>query len=383
MKRRYGLMLAFAAACMVTAKPCIYAEGAQSSVIEKVSVNLKTDYGEAGVIPEPVITVSTKGCTLEDIQYRTDYEKWKPGKKVRIEITVNADDGKYFPASLNRSECKVTGADFVSARALEDARLQIKVDYRPVSVLGETERAGWSSSSKKKAVWKSVEYAPGYTVTLYGDNKVVKRMTVESNSANLAEFMEDMDKTYYYEVKAVPITADEKKYLKEGQYVSSTSQEFDWDDYGEEEKRTQRPDDGGEFKGDSYIMPDGSRASNTWKKVSGKWYFFDSSGSRVKGWVQTGGRWYYMDQNGAMCTGWVSPDSHTWYYLNENGEMQTGWVQPSPGSWYYLREDGLMKTGWLLDGERWYYLREDGTMAVDTTVDGWQIGADGAAYLNP
>ena len=215
MKRRYGLMLAFAAACMVTAKPCIYAEGAQSSVIEKVSVNLKTDYGEAGVIPEPVITVSTKGCTLEDIQYRTDYEKWKPGKKVRIEITVNADDGKYFPVSLNRSECKVTGADFVSARALEDARLQIKVDYRPVSVLGETERAGWSSSSKKKAVWKSVEYAPGYTVTLYGDNKVVKRMTVESNSANLAEFMEDMDKTYYYEVKAVPITADEKKYLKE------------------------------------------------------------------------------------------------------------------------------------------------------------------------
>ena len=63
--------------------------------------------------------------------------------------------------------------------------------------------------------------------------------------------------------------------------------------------------------------------------------------------------------------------------------MQTGWVQPSPGSWYYLREDGLMKTGWLLDGERWYYLREDGTMAVDTTVDGWQIGADGVAYLNP
>ena len=49
-------------------------------------------------------------------------------------------------------------------------------------------------------------------VTLYGDNKVVKRMTVESNSANLAEFMEDMDKTYYYEVKAVPITADAVSY---------------------------------------------------------------------------------------------------------------------------------------------------------------------------
>ena len=70
----------------------------------------------------------------------------------------------------------------------------------------------------------------GYTLTLYGDNKVVKRITVESNSVNLADYMTDMDKTYYYEVKAVPVTSDEKKYLKEGQYVTSTDQEFDCED---------------------------------------------------------------------------------------------------------------------------------------------------------
>lgn len=357
----------------------LYAYGAQSSVIESVSVSFKTIYGEPEEIPEPEVTVSGKSCSLGDVQYRTDYDNWKPGRKVRVEVTVVAEDGKYFPATLNRSKCKVTGADFVSAKALDDSSLQVKADYRPVTVLGDTQKAGWSSTSKKKAVWKSVEYAPGYTLTLYGDNKVVKRITVESNSVNLADYMTDMDKTYYYEVKAVPVTSDEKKYLKEGQYVTSTDQEFDWEDYEKEEKRSQGPGDGGSFKGDNYVMSDGSKAADTWKLVSGKWYYFDGSGSRVKGWLQTGGRWYYMDQGGAMCTGWLSPGDGFWYYLGENGDMLTGWIQPSPGKWYYLEPDGRMKTGWFNDNGSWYYLDGDGSMAVNRTVDGWNIGQDGKA----
>ena len=357
----------------------LYAYGAQSSVIESVNVSFKTIYGEPEEISEPEVTVSGKSCSLGDVQYRTDYDNWKPGRKVRVEVTVVAEDGKYFPATLNRSKCKVTGADFVSAKALDDSSLQVKADYRPVTVLGDTQKAGWSSTSKKKAVWKSVEYAPGYTLTLYGDNKVVKRITVESNSVNLADYMTDMDKTYYYEVKAVPVTSDEKKYLKEGQYVTSTDQEFDWEDYEKEEKRGQGPGDGGSFKGDNYVMPDGSKAVDTWKLVSGKWYYFDGSGSRVKGWLQTGGRWYYMDQGGAMCTGWLSPGDGFWYYLGENGDMLTGWIQPSPGTWYYLEPDGRMKTGWLNDNGSWYYLDGDGSMAVNRTVDGWNIGQDGKA----
>ena len=355
------------------------AYGAQSSVIESVNVSFKTVYGEPEEIPEPEVTVSGKSYSLGDVQYRTDYDSWKPGRKVRVEVTVVAEDGKYFPATLNRSKCKVTGADFVSAKALDDSSLQVKADYRPVTVLGDTQKAGWSSTSKKKAVWKSVEYAPGYTLTLYGDNKVVKRITVESNSVNLADYMTDMDKTYYYEVKAVPVTSDEKKYLKEGQYVTSTDQEFDWEDYEKEEKRSQGPGDGGSFKGDNYVMPDGSKAVDTWKLVSGKWYYFDGNGSRVKGWLQTGGRWYYMDQGGAMCTGWLSPGDGFWYYLGENGDMLTGWIQPSPGKWYYLEPDGRMKTGWFNDNGSWYYLDGDGSMAVNRTVDGWNIGQDGKA----
>jgi len=376
--RRFPLSLGLAVltAAFLMAPGAAY--GAESSVIEKVTVKFKTTYGEQEEIPEPEITVSGTGCSLGDVQFRTDYDNWKPGKKVRVEITVNADDGKYFPTSLNRSECKVSGAEFVSARALDDTTLQVKADYKPVMVLGNTERAGWSSDTSKKAVWKAVQYAPGYALTLYGDNKVVKRMTVETNSAYLSEYMDDIDKTYYYEVKAVPVTSDQKKYLKEGEFVTSTDQEFDWEDFEEQQPSTGGAGDGGSLKGDSYVMPDGSKEHNIWKKVSGKWYYFDANGNRTRGWMNTGGVWYYMDQNGVMCTDWVN-DQGTWYYLGPDGAMRTGWQQPEPGTWYYLRENGAMQTGWLNDRGTWYYLRENGVMAVNTTVDGWNIGWNGAA----
>lgn len=381
----------------------------ESSVIETLTVTFQTTYGEQEEIPDPEITVSGDGCSLGDVQFRTEYDKWKPGKKVRAEVTVHADGGKVFPVSLNRSKCKVTGAEFVSAKALDDDTLQVKVDYTPVTVLGNTSEAGWSKNSRMQALWKKVDYAPGYSLVLYGDNKVVKRLTVHSNTVNLAEFMKDDEvDTFYYEVKAIPVTSGEKKYLKEGEFVTSTEQEFDAGDWEEPGSGTASggssngpgAGDGGSVKGNNYVMPDGSKAYNMWKKISNKWHYFDEAGNMARGWQNVGGFWYYMDGNGAMQTGWVNPDGDSWYYLTENGDMCTGWIQPVPGNWYYLDgsgrmqrgwqevagkryymdTDGKMKTGWLLDGSTWYYLQEDGSMATNARVDGWTIGADGKAW---
>lgn len=371
----------------------ITAYGADSSVIESVSITFKTEFGEQEEIPEPEITAGGGGYYIVDYQYRTEYEKWKPGKKVRVEITLAPEDGKVFPTSLNRSKCKVTGADYVSAKALDDEKFQVRVDYKPVTVLGNTTQAGWSSTYENRAVWKAVDYAPGYSVTLYGDNKVVKRLNVETANVDLSQYMKDQDKTYYYEVKAVPLTSDEKKYLKEGEAVSSTEQEFDWEEMGSATA------DGGDIKGNNYILPDGTKERNTWKKISNQWYYFDGNGNMARGWAAIDGFWYYMDGQGIMKTGWVNPSGDSWYYLSENGSMLTGWIQPEPGSWYYtdasglmqrgwalvngkwyyLGADGKMRTGWNMISDVWYYLNGDGSMAVSTEVDGWTIGADGTA----
>ncbi len=395
--------------------------GADSSVVESLTVTLKSTFGEPEEILEPEISINGKGCTLGDVQFRTDYDRWKPGKKVRVEITVNADEGKVFPVSLNRSKCKVQGADFVSAKALDDNTLQVKVDYKPVAVLGDTTEAGWSSS-RRRAVWKAVEYAPGYSLVLYGDNKVIKRITVDgANSCNLTEYIDDVDKTYYYEVKAIPITSEEKKYLKEGSFITSSDQEFDADDWenwnngssgGGSSGTSSSPgnsagsgagpgngaNDGGAIRGNNYILPDGRKAADTWKKVSSQWYYFDQNGNMARGWRNIGGFWYYMDGNGVMQTGWVNPSGDSWYYLGNNGDMCTGWIQPRQGEWYYLDGSGLMRrywvqldgkwyfmdqsgrmlTGWITVEGKNYFLYSDGSMAADTTVSGRQLGADGA-----
>ena len=370
----------------------ITAYGADSSVIESVSITFKTEFGEQEEIPEPEITAGGGGYYIVDYQYRTEYEKWKPGKKVRVEITLAPEDGKVFPTSLNRSKCKVTGADYVSAKALDDEKFQVRVDYKPVTVLGNTTQAGWSSTYENRAVWKAVDYAPGYSVTLYGDNKVVKRLNVETANVDLSQYMKDQDKTYYYEVKAVPLTSDEKKYLKEGEAVSSTEQEFDWEEMGSATA------DGGDIKGNNYILPDGTKERNTWKKISNQWYYFDGNGNMARGWAAIDGFWYYMDGNGVMQTGWVNPSGDSWYYLGNNGDMCTGWIQPRQGEWYYLDGSGLMRrywvqldgkwyfmdqsgrmlTGWITVEGKNYFLYSDGSMAADTTVSGRQLGADGA-----
>ena len=341
------------------------AYGADSSIIETMSIKFNTTFGDPEEIPQPQITISGSGVSIGDIYYKTEYENWKPGKKVRMEITVDAAQGKYFPVSLGRSKCRVTGADIVSAKALDNTTMQVKVDYTPVTVLGDTALAGWSSLDSEKAVWKKVDYAPGYTLTLYGNDKVVKRMTVTDNSVSLKEYMTDPDKIYYYQVKAVPVTAEQKKYLKEGEFV--TSQEQDIDDSEEEEKEKKHaatsqssstgPGIAGSLKGDNFVMPDGTLAVNTWKLVGGIWYYFNAEGNRTRGWFQYGGKWYYFDGN---------------------GYMKTGWVNTGNGKWYYLNPDGDMKTGWFYDKNIWYYLNNDGSMAVNRSQDGWYLGADGA-----
>ncbi|MEY8337229.1 N-acetylmuramoyl-L-alanine amidase family protein [Lachnospiraceae bacterium 62-35] len=372
--------------------------GAESSIVEKVAIKFSSTYGDPEEIFEPEITISGKGYSIGDIQFKTDFDKWEPGKKVRMEINLIADDGKFFPSSLNRSECKVTGADFVSAKALDNTSLQVKVDYRPVSVLGTTTRAGWSNGGTK-AVWKKVEYAPGYSLVLYGDNKAVKRMTVNVNYADLSEFMKDIDKTYYYEVKAIPVTSDQKKYLKEGAFVTSEDLEYEEGDTWQDESSGERVGDGGALRGNHYILPDGTSARNSWKKVSGKWYYFDNSGNMAKGWMNLSGLWYYADQNGVMVTGWVDSGGGLWSFMNESGVMMTGWVQPTPGSWYYMNAQGYMERGWVQINGLWYYLGtdgkmitgwaeiggnryyfyNDGSMAVNTYIDGWQIDGEGKA----
>ena len=57
------------------------AYGADSSIIETMSIKFNTTFGDPEEIPQPQITISGSGVSIGDIYYKTEYENWKPGKR--------------------------------------------------------------------------------------------------------------------------------------------------------------------------------------------------------------------------------------------------------------------------------------------------------------
>ena len=81
----------------------------------------------------------------------------------------------------------------------------------------------------------------------------------------------------------------------------------------------------------------------------------------------------------ASARGWTQNESGEWMYYNTStGKQATGWQNIS-GERYYFDKDGVMTSGkWRQIGGKWYYFHADGTLAVNTTIDGYEVGEDGA-----
>lgn len=127
-----------------------------------------------------------------------------------------------------------------------------------------------------------------------------------------------------------------------------------------------------------------------WYLEGKDWYYYDTvSGQIVSGWKKIGGTWYYLnpDNDNKMESGGWRLMGETWYYFHSSGAMATNWLLLG-GSWYYLGADGAMRTGWQFIGYKWYYMYtaddphggSEGVMASNTTIDGYQLAADGAWY---
>lgn len=120
-----------------------------------------------------------------------------------------------------------------------------------------------------------------------------------------------------------------------------------------------------------------------WQGQTGNWQYTETSAQGMEesvrnSWRKIDGLWYHFDTNGKMQTGWYQDEKGTWFYLNQYGEgvegsMRTGWYQDSSsGNWYYLNpqvgsEEGAMMTGWITDNGVRYYLGADGVWIPEMT----------------
>ncbi|EHL10787.1 hypothetical protein HMPREF9625_00983 [Oribacterium parvum ACB1] len=393
------------------------ARAAESTVIETIKVNFASRFGDQEEIVPPDVTVSDNDVEITDVHYRKDYDYWVPGQKVRVEILLHAKEGKVFSAVINRSKVGVSGANFVEAKLIKGNNLLVKADYIPMMVLGNVSYAAWNGAHSM-GIWDKVRFAPSYTVALYGDNKLVQEFKgVKTSFFDFGKYMKDKRKTYYYEVKAAPLTEEQKKYLKEGQYVIATTDEVP-------EPAGSGPELEPEQSIEDYLSEGNGVEPNSWRYVGRRWYFLDASCRVKKGWLERSGEWFFLNpKSGAMETGlvetgkdkfayfrddgvmlsntWVHYGPDVWYLFGQDGYMINGWWKNSRGDWFYLNPEfkGRMHIGWLKYKEDWYYLDkngamlrgfqningktyffvEDGKMLSNTDVEGRHLGADGAA----
>jgi glucan-binding YG repeat protein len=81
-----------------------------------------------------------------------------------------------------------------------------------------------------------------------------------------------------------------------------------------------------------------------------------------KGWIKSGNIWYYLNPNdggpeGAMVkSSWLTINGKT-YFLNESGAMVEGWYK--------------------VENNYYYFYPGDGSKAVSTSIDGFQLDANG------
>ncbi|KAB1636619.1 N-acetylmuramoyl-L-alanine amidase family protein [Adlercreutzia muris] len=140
----------------------------------------------------------------------------------------------------------------------------------------------------------------------------------------------------------------------------------------------------------AYFDNSGVWVTNRWvrDRLSDElWNYLDESGQPVSGWKKLDGNWYRFrsegDEGGAQpgktaLVGWWKVNN-TWYYFKDSCAMATGW-QKIGGSWYYLGSpnDGAMKTGWQKISGAWYYLGGSSDGAMKT---GWQKIGNSWYYL--
>ena len=76
--------------------------------------------------------------------------------------------------------------------------------------------------------------------------------------------------------------------------------------------------------------------TTSWKKIDGKWYYFDRSGAMVTGWVKYYDNWYYLDAtNGDMKSDAFIRYNDGWYLLLPDGHLEE---KPS----FTVEPDGLI-----------------------------------------
>lgn len=284
-----------------------------------------------------------------------------------------------------------------------------------LSILGYTQTTAQAQENKAESVRENVTIPHSSTSKIENQEKSKEKVEKTDNSSKIDDKEEKIEKkTPATEEKKSEVKKEETKVekIKEGWQEENNNWRFyehnkpvtNW-------KKIQGKwyyfnKDGNRLSNttfDGYVFnKDGVMAENGWNFIHGKWYFANSSGKISQNkWEKIADSWYYFDKdgimlsnttinsylltnNGAMATnGWAKIDQN-WYYATSSGKISQNKWEKINGIWYYFDKTGIMFSN------QWqgnYYLKSSGAMAekewvFDKTYNSWFYLKENGTFAN-
>lgn len=284
-----------------------------------------------------------------------------------------------------------------------------------LSILGYTQATVQAQENKAESVRENVTIPHSSTSKIENQEKSKEKVEKTDNSSKIDDKEEKIEKkTPATAEKKVEVKKEETKVekVKEGWQEENNNWRFyehnkpvtNW-------KKIQGKwyyfnNDGNRLSNttfDGYVFnKDGVMAENGWNFIHGKWYFANSSGKISQNkWEKINDSWYYFDKDGIMLSNttinsylltnsgamsenkWVLIDKH-WYFANSSGKISQNKWEKINGIWYYFDKTGIMFSN------QWqgnYYLKSSGAMAekewiFDKTYNSWFYLKENGTFAN-
>lgn len=284
-----------------------------------------------------------------------------------------------------------------------------------LSILGFTQATVQAQENKAESVRENVTIPHSSTSKIENQEKPKEKVEKPDNSSKIDDKEEKIEKkTPATEEKKSEVKKEETKVekIKEGWQEENNNWRFyehnkpvtNW-------KKIQGKwyyfnNDGNRLSNttfDGYVFnKDGVMAENGWNFINGKWYFASSSGKISQNkWEKIADSWYYFDKDGIMLSnttfdsylltksgamvtnGWAKIDQN-WYYATSSGKISQNKWEKINGIWYYFDKTGIMFSN------QWqgnYYLKSSGAMAekewiFDKTYNSWFYLKENGTFAN-
>jgi putative surface protein len=261
-----------------------------------------------------------------------------------------------------------------------------------LSILGYTQTTAQAQENKAESVRENVTIPHSSTSKIENQEKSKERVEKTDNSSKIDDKEEKTE-------KKTPATEEKKSEVKKEEKVEKVKEGWqeennNWRFYEHNKpvtnwKKIQGKwyyfnNDGNRLSNttfDGYVFnKDGVMAENGWNFINGKWYFANSSGKISQNkWEKIGGAWYYFDKDGIM----LSNTTFDNYLLTKSGAMATnGWAKIDQ-NWYYATSSGkISQDKWEKVNGSWYYFDKKGIMLSSTTFKGYLFNNSGAMAEN-